>query len=71
MSGRQSRIAAEVTESKNIRFYDTKNGSAISEMYLQNPYGIANTILTNGNSKIYMEDEEYIYIKQATKKRIY
>lgn len=57
MSGRQSRIAAEVTEGKNIRFYDTKNGSAISEMYLQNPYGIANTILTNGNGKIYMNEE--------------
>ena len=63
MSGRQSRIAAEVTEGKNIRFYDTKNGSAISEMYLQNPYGIANTILTNGNGKIYMSD--YRFYEQA------
>lgn len=63
MSGRQSRIAAEVTEGKNIRFYDTKNHSAISEMYLQNPYGIANTILTNGNGKIYMAN--YRFYEQA------
>lgn len=63
MSERQSRIAAEVTEGKNIRFYDTKKRTAISELYIQNPENIANTVLTNGNAKIYMSD--YRFYKQA------
>ena len=43
--------------------HDTKNGSAISEMYIQNPEGIANTVITNGNAKIYMSD--YRFYEQA------
>ena len=54
MSGRQNRIEVEVTSTGNLRFYDSKKGSAISEMYIQNPEGIANTVITNGNAKIYI-----------------
>ena len=68
MSGRQNRIEVEVTSTGNLRFYDSKNGSAISEMYIQNPEGIANTVITNGNAKIYMVENKQMAKKYRIRK---
>lgn len=66
MKPRQERIEVRITRDKSIRLYDSTKKTPISEWQIQSGNSIADTIVSAGHGKVWVEiDEEGLYSSNA------